>query len=109
MNKNFNFPIFKSTKEGKIEINEFTNVGINNLAVDKLFEKIKKERPNCLHCGNLVYKIWFKLKNLKYKVEDEKSKTKIIICHECFEKENFPVFYSKDNFEMKTLKDLIKK
>lgn len=79
------------------------NLRASSLIVDQLFEALKVFRPRCQRCSKPVVKNWYAKKldlNLGAKAPRGNF---FVVCENCFEAENFPVYFSREAFELVTI------
>lgn len=72
--------------------------------ITRLFALAGEARPQCTRCQKLVGEKWH-VKNFNAEMRRKGLDTTFIACTNCFESENFPIFYSKPDFTLATVFD----
>lgn len=79
------------------------NLKASSFIVDSLFEALKVFRPRCQRCSKPVVKNWYAKKldlNLGAKAPRGNF---FVVCENCYEADNFPVYFSREAFELVTI------
>lgn len=88
-------------------LGKFGSLEFQNKFVEKIFALIGLQRPNCIRCQKAVQAFW-RFKKLTFSLGVSNSKENVFtLCEVCFAEENFPIFYSKQDFLLGSVFDLI--
>lgn len=109
---NFEFSDFEIPKNESTKKTEFCEINFDQNLFEFVFGKLNMIRPRCFQCQKKAQFFWF-TKFTRYELIAENQQpdfsSLLILCQNCHKHENFPVFYSLDDFHLVKLSDLFKK
>lgn len=89
-----------------MRIDWFGNFAFKSLLVDRIFDWARYTKPKCHRCLKGVSDTWY-VKSLELDLGSRNPRGSVLtLCDLCLESENFPIFFSRNDFQSVTVADL---
>lgn len=100
----FEFPQFELPKSKTTLKTTHKETPFDLSVMNFIYKKCNIQKPKCIQCQSFLQLFWY-AKSIT-KNHENSSRRAIEICQECYKTENYPIFYSLEDFKLIKLVDI---